>query len=235
MGFKNSQGDQPLASRSGIPAMYDTGDLDTAPSNETKITASDGALADTFGGSVAVGSGRIVVGANNDDDDGSASGSAYIFDLDGTQLAKITASDGATDDYFGGSVDVGSGRIVVGARGDDDNGSHTGSAYIFDLDGTQLAKIKASDGVANDNFGQAVAVGSGRICVGAYGPLTGTRTGSAYIFDLTGNQLAKITASDGAAGDRFGGSVAVGSGRIDRKSTRLNSSHCSRSRMPSSA
>ena len=80
MGFKNSQGDQPLASRSGIPAMYDTGDLDTAPSNETKITASDGASSDRFGGSVAVGSGRIVVGAYDDDDNGGSSGSAYIYE-----------------------------------------------------------------------------------------------------------------------------------------------------------
>ena len=54
-----------------------------------------------FGWSVAIGNGRIVVGVPFDDHDGSGSGSAYIFDLDGTQLAKITASDGAADDYFG--------------------------------------------------------------------------------------------------------------------------------------
>ena len=38
------------------------------------------------------------------------------------------------------SVAVGNGKIVVGASGDD-NGSSSGSAYIFDLDGNQLAKI----------------------------------------------------------------------------------------------
>ena len=73
---------------------------------ETKITASDGAADDQFGQSVAVGSGRIVVGAWSDDDAGSNSGSAYIFDLDGNQIAKITASDGAADDQFGYSVAV---------------------------------------------------------------------------------------------------------------------------------
>ena len=190
----------------------------TTPSNETKITASDGAANDLFGysvGSSVVGSGRIVVGAYRDDDNGSASGSAYIFDLDGNQLTKITASDGAADDYFGYSVAVGSGRIVVGAYRDDDNGSASGSAYIFDLDGNQLAKITASDGAAGDYFGYSVAVGSGRIVVGAYlDDDNGGGSGSAYIFDLNGNQLAKITASDGAANDVFGYSVAVGSGRI---------------------
>ena len=180
-----------------------------------KITASDNAAGDSFGISVAIGNGRIVVGAYQDDDNGSSSGSAYIFDLDGTQLAKITASDGAANDYFGYSVAIGNGRIVVGAYADDDAGSSSGSAYIFDLDGTQLAKITASDAAANDYFGNSVAIGNGRIVVGAkQDDDNGETSGSAYIFDLDGTQLAKITASDGAAYDQFGNSVAVGNGRI---------------------
>jgi len=195
--------------------MYSTGDLSTVPSNETKITASDGASGDQFGYSVAVGSGRICVGAYGDDDAGSDSGSAYIFDLDGTELTKITASDATIVDYFGWSVAVGSGRIVVGADSDDDAGSGSGSAYIFDLDGNELTKITASDGATFDHFGFSVAVGSGRIVVGAYqDDDTETDSGSAYIFDLDGNELTKITASDGVANDEFGFSVAVGSGRI---------------------
>jgi len=181
-----------------------------------KLIASDGAAGDRFGSSVAVGSGRIVVGANYDDDNGSQSGSAYIFDLDGNQLGIITASDGATNDYFGESVAVGSGRIVVGAK-HHNVGSNVdqGSAYIFDLNGNQLGIITASDGAASDFFGFSVAVGCGRIVVGAYGnDDNGSVSGSAYIFDLDGNQLGIITASDGAAGDNFGRSVAVGSGRI---------------------
>jgi len=181
----------------------------------TKITASDGASDDNFGFSVAVGSGRIVVGARFDDDAGTDSGSAYIFDLDGNELAKITASDADGNDRFGTSVAVGSGRIVVGAYRDDPNGTDSGSAYIFDLDGNELTKITASDGFNNDGFGESVAVGSGRICVGAYlDDDNGTDSGSAYIFDLDGNELTKITASDGASGDEFGRLVAVGSGRI---------------------
>ena len=184
----------------------------TIASTENKITASDGAASDQFGYSVAIGNGRIVVGAYND---GSGSGSAYIFDPDGTQIAKITASDGATNDRFGYSVAIGSGRIVVGAYQDDDNGSDSGSAYIFDLDGNQLAKITASDAAAGDRFGISVAVGCGRIVIGApYDQDGGTQSGSAYIFDLDGTQLAKITASDAAAYNQFGRSVVIGCGRI---------------------
>ena len=180
--------------------------------NETKITASDGAASDFFGVSVAVGNGRIVVGAVYGD---SSQGLAYIFDLDGTQLAKITASDGAAFDNFGVSVAVGNGRIVVGAYADDDNGSQSGSAYIFDLDGTQLAKITASDGAGGDGFGWSVAVGCGRIVVGAKNDSVGANpVGSAYIYDLDGTLLAKITASDGGVNDYFGESVAVDCGRI---------------------
>ena len=202
--------DDDLGNSSGSAYIFDLNGTQLA-----KIKASDGAANDYFGDSVAVGSGRIVVGAYGDDDLGSASGSAYIFDLSGTQLAKIKASDSGDGDAFGTSVAIGSGRIVVGATYDDDLGTDSGSAYIFDLNGNQLAKIKASDGAALDNFGLSVAVGSGRIVVGAYGDDdNGDRSGSAYIFDLNGNQLAKIKASDGAAVDFFGNSVAVGSGRI---------------------
>ena len=64
----------------GIPYLWKSGDVNTLPSNENKITASDGAAYDYFGQSVAVGSGRIVVGAYQDDDNGSNSGSAYIYE-----------------------------------------------------------------------------------------------------------------------------------------------------------
>jgi hypothetical protein len=102
--------------------------LTTIPSNENKITGSDGSANDFFGSSVAVGNGRIVVGAEGDNDNGTDSGSVYIFDLDGTQLAKVTASDGAAYDYFGNRVAIGSGRIVVGDR--EDNSSR-GAAFIY--------------------------------------------------------------------------------------------------------
>ena len=168
----------------GEPFLWGSNDTTTTPSSETKITASDGATGDRFGYTVAVGSGRICVGAYADDDNASTTGSAYIFDLDGTQLAKITASDSALSDRFGWSVAVKCGRIVVGTPYDDDNGSNSGSAYIFDLDGTQLAKITASDGATSNFFGVSTAVGSGRIVVSAHiDDDNGPFSGSAYIYE----------------------------------------------------
>ena len=40
-----------------------------------------------------------------------------------TQVAKLTADDGAASDYFGVSVAISDGTIVVGAYLDDDKGS----------------------------------------------------------------------------------------------------------------
>lgn len=68
-----------------------------------------------------------------DDDNGEASGSAYIFDTTtGQQLFKLLASDGVLLDTFGISVAIGDSTVIVGAQFDDDNGNNSGSAYVFD-------------------------------------------------------------------------------------------------------
>jgi len=180
-----------------------------------KIQASDAGFFDSFGNAVAVSDNRIVVGAEGDDATASNAGSAYIFDINGNELAKIQASDAQDSDNFGWSVAVSNARIVVGAPNEDTTASNAGSAYIFDINGTQIAKIQASDAEASDNFGRSVAVSDNRIVVGAEGEdTTADKAGSAYIFDIDGNQLAKIQASDAEADDLFGYSVAVSDTRI---------------------
>ena len=80
------------------------------------------------------------------------SGSAYIYSLvKGIwQETKLLASDGASDDWFGFSVSISSdgSTAIVGAYGDDDNGSESGSACIYHFDGSSWieTKIVASDG-----------------------------------------------------------------------------------------
>ena len=92
----------------------------------------------------------------DDADNGSDSGSAYVFMRTGTtwtEQAKLTASDGAAVDEFGVSVAIAGDTIVVGAWQDDDNGANSGSAYVFTRTGTtwtEQAKLTASDGAAGD-------------------------------------------------------------------------------------
>jgi hypothetical protein len=196
-------------SNSGSAYLFDTNTgVQTA-----KLTASDGATNDHFGLVVGISGTTAIVAATNDDDNGTDSGSAYLFDTTtGAQIAKLTASDGAAEDDFGVSVAISGTTAIVGALDDDDNGTDSGSAYLFDTTtGTQIAKLTASDGAANDKFGSRVAISGTTAIVGAvWDNDNGTDSGSAYLFDTTtGNQLFKLTASDGAANDLFGISVAI--------------------------
>ncbi|MBA3484327.1 MAG: hypothetical protein H0T51_21195 [Pirellulales bacterium] len=77
--------------------------------------------------------------------------------------------------------------------------------------GDELFKLTPSDAPVDDLFGWNVAISGNIAIVGADGDDdAGDLSGSAYLFDVTtGQQLRKLTASDAAAGDRFGSSVAV--------------------------
>jgi cyclophilin family peptidyl-prolyl cis-trans isomerase len=196
------------------------------------LSPSDAAANDNFGYSVSINGEYVIIGAIGDDpcsDFPNYTGSAYIYRHDGTswvQQAKLTASDGAPLDRFGWSVSTDGYYAIVGAHLNDDNGSSSGSAYIFEpnkIDPNnweQKAKLIASDAAASDYFGYSVAIGGGHALVGAYqNDDNGSNSGSAYIFepnDLNLNnwdQKAKLTASDAAASDYFGFSVAIGTGR----------------------
>ena len=180
---------------------------------ETKLTASDGATSDVFGSSVAISGNIAIVGAVGNRDAGINSGSAYLFDVTtGTQIAKLTASDGATSDSFGNSVAISGNIAIVGAQYNDSAGNNSGSAYLFDVTtGTQIAKLTASDATRDDYFGRSVAISGSTAIVGAFGnDDAGEHSGSAYLFDvITGSQIAKLTASDAGLGDAFGISVAI--------------------------
>ena len=176
-----------------------------------KLTASDGAAGDRFGYSVAVDGDTAVAGAFGDADNGSASGSAYVFTREfglWRQSAKLTASDGAAGDRFGYSVAVDGDTAVAGAFGDADNGSASGSAYVFTRESgvwSQSAKLTATDGARGDYFGWSVAVDGDTAVVGAlFDDDNGSQSGAAYVFTRESgvwSQSAKLTSSDGAAGD----------------------------------
>ncbi len=159
------------------------------------------------------------MGAYQDDDNGSNSGSAYLFHRDGAnwvQQQKLTAADGAAGDLFGFSVSIDEDKAIVGAYQDDDNGSNSGSAYLFHWDGAnwvQQQKLTAADGTATDFFGFSVSIGGDKAIVGAHqDDGNGSNSGSAYLFHWDGAnwvQQQKITASDAAGEDYFGKSVSV--------------------------
>jgi hypothetical protein len=140
-----------------------------------------------------------------------------------TETQKLLASDGAAGDFFGGgSSSVSGGVAVLAASLNDDNGAQSGSAYVYRFDGTawvEEQKLTAADGAAGDFFGDFVSLSGNVAVVGAtLNDDDGADSGSAYVFRFDGTSWVeeqKLTASDGAAGDRFGirlsvsGNVAV--------------------------
>jgi hypothetical protein len=157
---------------------------------------------------------------------------AYVFTWDGAtwiQQAKLTASDSVFSEFFEQSVAVDGDTVVLGAR--DANGF--AAAYTFERpakgwrNATEDAKLATSDGASfgDSGFvGDSVAIDGDTVFLGAQDP---NDFGAVYVFnrpaggwaaadidnDTTNGILvqetAKLTASDGAAGDVFGGSVAV--------------------------
>jgi Tfp pilus assembly protein PilV len=172
---------------------------------DVKLVASDGAAGDLFGVSVSLSGDSALVGTQYGDGKESSSGSAYYYkglneaEKGGTveQDVKLVASDGATEDYFGRSASLSADIALVGALGDDDKGSNSGSAYYYKgLNGYeknstvyQDVKLLASDGAASDQFGRSVSLSGDRFVIGARSAWVGVdgtavQTGKAYAGDI---------------------------------------------------
>jgi hypothetical protein len=189
--------------------------FDVATGNELfKFTASDAAERDRFGSGVAISGNTAIVGAFGDSHAGEPSGAAYVFDIPTRrELRKLTADDAASGDDFGADVDISGNVAIVGAQSPYSSDNRPGAAYVFNVaTGQQLFKLRPSDSAPPDNFGASVAISGNIAIVGApWGTTLNTdKPGYAYIFDTkTGRELFKLTASDAAAGDLFGSSVAI--------------------------
>ncbi|HEX6184754.1 MAG TPA: FG-GAP repeat protein, partial [Pyrinomonadaceae bacterium] len=141
------------------------------------------------------------------------------------QQGKLQANDGAAQDALGFSVAISGDTAVVGAPADA-TGSNTrqGAAYVYVRSGstwTQQQKLTASDGIANDEFGYAVAIAGDTIFVGRHFTQAGNNArtrGAVYVFTRTGNVWTQaptpLTPSDAADGDLFGSSLAVDGGTL---------------------
>jgi hypothetical protein len=183
---------------------------------DATLTAGDADAEDYFGESVAILGNMALIGASGDDENGVDAGSVYLFQKDKTvwrEISKIQPDDISAGDHFGASIAMDGEFAAVGAYGKDSN---TGAVYIFQNDGEnwiQKAKLMATDGMSSDYFGVSLSLRNGFVIIGAYGRnISGPNTGAAYIFQNDGDnwvQVAGLTAENGAAGDYFGGSVAI--------------------------
>ena len=176
-----------------------------------KLTASDGALDDEFGLSIAIDGDTIVVGARQDRESGTCTGeedadpssghqpgpgAVYVFTkppggwVNANETAKLLAPGSSLSDSFGNSVAVDDDTIFVGAPDDAGNGVASGAVHVFTRptdgwsDVNPVAKLTAPDGAASDHFGRVIAADGNTLVVGAPQDTHQTiASGSAYVFD----------------------------------------------------
>ena len=202
-----------------------------------KLVASDRAIDDNFGISVALKGDYAFVGAWQEDEDAntantlSNAGSVYVFknlDSNWVEVQKLVASDRAAGDYFGVSIALNDSFAIIGAYREDHDAlgentlTESGSAYVFEnVDGNwiEVQKLVASDRGKEDWFGVNISISNEYVIISAYqededegGANTLDFAGSAYVFKYangTFTQEAKLVASDRDESDYFGSQVSI--------------------------
>ena len=162
---------------------------------------------------------------------GTYQGAVYVYTRSGTTWTyrtRLTASDGAQSDAFGGenttkglSISKDGTYIIVGSHQDDDGGSNRGSAYVFTGSGaswSQQQKLAPSYTSGNSiAYGNAVVINNdGTYCAIAARNMnkngTSTNTGVVFIYTRSGStwtEQAYVSPSDGAVSDNFGWHISM--------------------------
>lgn len=196
---------------------------------EAELLASDGSPDDWFGNAVDIAGDRIVVGAYRNDVTGCNSGSAYIFRYYpkiGVWIEEIrlVPSDSEAGDWFGVYVAIDGEVCVVGATGDDDNGSGAGAAYVYRYDvgaaqWIEEAKLLASDGESSDKLGHVAIEGSVVVVGAPKHDFPARDAGVAYVYTYdpaaaSWDEQGMLVKSDNMQDDQFGGAVAIDGGLV---------------------
>ncbi|NND72267.1 MAG: T9SS type A sorting domain-containing protein [Rhodothermales bacterium] len=180
---------------------------------ETKIWHSELGSNDHFARSSAIDGDKVLIGAVT-----KGPGEAYLFEKSGgmwTETFNFEPTDGAQQDYYSRSLDIDGNVVVIGSERHDVSGTNAGAVYVYEFTTTWVLdqKVLSSDIATEDRFGTSVAVSGDVFAVGApEEDANGDGSGSVYVFRNNGTswvEEAKLTASDGVAGDEFGFSIAM--------------------------
>lgn len=179
---------------------------------------------DNFGAAVAVGGGRVVIGARGESTLARDAGAVYVYEKPGgvwTLTATLRPSDAALQQFFGSSVAIDGDTLVVGAMGDDTAGDFSGAGYVYQWNGASWVETKllASSSNAYAKFGSAVAIADDRVVVGARGTSDSaeTESGAAYVFERIAGvwtETARLVPTELGYGWDFGFAVAFANGRV---------------------
>ncbi|MBN2442520.1 MAG: hypothetical protein JXJ04_14290 [Spirochaetales bacterium] len=157
-----------------------------------ELGSGDTIITDNFGYSVAIYKDYAIVGAPKAESGGKNRGQTYLFKNDGAdnwkEIAILTASDQADEDYFGRIVSIYENYAVIGAPLHDSGGMDRGQVYIFKNDGAdtwlETTRLKGSHHYDKNYFGHSLAIFDKHIIVGAPGSFSGS--GQVFIFKNVG-------------------------------------------------
>ena len=187
------------------------------------LYSSDNSEFDTFGASVSVSGGTIVVGAPRDASDGVGTGAAYVFERVGgvwQEVARLQSSAPAVNGKFGAGVAVDGDRIAVGSPA-----AGGGVVTLFGRDGSgqwlETDVVAAGDPQPGSDFGQDISLAGDTLAVGARnaaGSAVPNATGAVYVFQRADFgvwvQEAKLVDDVNQSVLTFGTSVAAGEGVV---------------------
>ena len=226
-----------------IKALLPASAAATTYTQQAYLKASNSGAGNGLGIAMSLDGNTLVVGAPYECSNFTGvlySGAAYVFTRNGgvwSEQAYLKASNAEAYDNFGDSVSLSGDTLVVGAHGEDSNGTggqadnsagDSGAAYVFTRSGTtwsQQAYLKASNAETGDNFGW-VSISGNTLVVGAHGEdsnATGVNnlgqannsaslSGAAYVFTRNGvtwSQQAYLKASNTGENDEFGHAVSL--------------------------
>ena len=185
---------------------------------DARLEAEDGDIGDMLGVSVDILDDTIIAGAWFDNDDGSNSGAAYVFQRGQSgwnQIQKLVMPDAAPEDAFGRTVAIGEDFCAVGAPLDDNQGSSSGSVVVFDRDDsgpwTFAEKLLHPSGAAGDELGLSLVVDGNRILAGA--PWSNEGRGEIHLWERPGSSWMHTwfmtNETIGSPDDYFGFSLAL--------------------------
>lgn len=197
--------------------------------DEVLITDLKGNVADTGIGSdnqkgAAIGNGLVITGdiAENNND-----GKAYLYSYEGYSITTINGrTDRSTDQEFGHTIGIGSGRAVIGSNDSSlpeldfykiyNHPTDIGKLYL-----SHLKRISLDTNFEYARENDNISINCGRVLVGR--PVDssdgdGSFLGKVDVFDLNGNEILKLRGStvtgNASEGSKYGTSVSVGDGLI---------------------
>jgi hypothetical protein len=188
---------------------------------QAKLTPTDSAANDLYGGNVAIQGDYAVVSSPTKTN---GRGKIYIYKRTGTSWGlegSFTRTGGVTNDNFGFGLDIainanGVPVVFSGTPYSDLNGTDKGEVSMYIRNNTNgtwslLQTIQAADVSSADNFGFNITAEGNYVAIAApYQDAGGTNTGAVYIYLYNGtNYVLQQRLQGNTSGATFGLSIAL--------------------------